>query len=103
MSVFALGLNHTTAPLDLRGRFALSPQQLGTALKAFRSRLEPVEEVAIVSTCNRTEVYAVAPASALEPAMDWLADMGGVQTATLRSHAYVLEGPSAAATRSGVA
>ena len=44
MSVFALGLNHTTAPLDLRGRFALSPQQLGTALKAFRSRLEPVTE-----------------------------------------------------------
>ena len=96
MSVFALGLNHTTAPLDLRGRFALAPQQLATTLKAFRSRLERVEEVAIVSTCNRTEVYVGAPASAVEPALDWLADMGGVQTATLRSHAYVLEGPSAA-------
>ena len=96
MSVFALGLNHTTAPLDLRGRFALAPQQLGTTLKTFRSRLEPVEEVAIVSTCNRTEVYVGAPTSAVAPAMDWLADMGGVQTATLRSHAYVLEGPSAA-------
>jgi len=96
MSVFALGLNHTTAPLDLRGRFALAPQQLATTLKAFRSRLEPVEEVAIVSTCNRTEVYVGAPASAMEPAMDWLADLGGVQPAALRSHAYMLEGPSAA-------
>ena len=96
MSVFALGLNHTTAPLDLRGRFAFAPQQLATTLKAFRSRLEPVEEVAIVSTCNRTEVYVGAPASAVAPALDWLADMGGVPTATLRSHAYVLEGPSAA-------
>jgi len=96
MSVFALGLNHTTAPLDLRGRFALAPQQLATTLKAFRSRLERVEEVAIVSTCNRTEVYVGAPPSAVAAAMDWLADMGGVQTATLRSHAYVLEGPSAA-------
>jgi len=56
MSVFALGLNHTTAPLDLRGRFALAPQQLATTLKAFRTRLDRVEEVAIVSTCNRTEV-----------------------------------------------
>ena len=61
MSVFALGLNHTTAPLDLRGRFALAPQQLASTLKAFRSRLERVEEVAIVSTCNRTEVYVGAP------------------------------------------
>ena len=49
-----------------------------------------------MSTCNRTEVYVGAPASAVAPAIDWLADMGGVQTATLRSHAYVLEGPSAA-------
>ena len=40
MSVFALGLNHTTAPLDLRGRFAFAPQQLATTLKAFRARLE---------------------------------------------------------------
>ncbi len=96
MSVFALGLNHTTAPLDLRGRFALAPQQLTSALKGFRTRLERVEEVAIVSTCNRTEVYVGAHASAVEPAVQWLAEMGGVPTAMLRSHAYVLEGPSAA-------
>ena len=96
MSVFALGLNHTTAPLDLRGRFTLAPQQLTSALQGFRTRLERVEEVAIVSTCNRTEVYVGAPQSAVEPAVQWLAEMGGVQAATLRSHAYVLEGPSAA-------
>ena len=96
MSVFALGLNHTTAPLDLRGRFALAPQQLATTLKAFRARLDRVEEVAIVSTCNRTEVYVGAPPGVLDPALEWLADFGQVQTSMLRSHAYVLEGPSAA-------
>jgi glutamyl-tRNA reductase len=96
MSVFALGLNHTTAPLDLRGRFALAPTQLATTLKAFRARLDRVEEVAIVSTCNRTEVYVGAPPSVLDPALEWLADFGQVQTSMLRSHAYVLEGPSAA-------
>src|SRR5450432_2934233 len=96
MSVFALGINHTTAPLDLRGRFTLAPQQLATTLQAFRSRLERVDEVAIVSTCNRTEVYVGADADVVDPAVQWLAEMGGVPAATLRSHAYVLEGPSAA-------
>ncbi len=96
MSVFALGINHTTAPLDLRGRFTLAPQQLTATLQAFRSRLERIEEVAIVSTCNRTEVYVGADVAAVAPAVDWLADMGGVAPSTLRSHSYVLEGPSAA-------
>ena len=96
MSVFALGLNHTTAPLDLRGRFAFAPQQLVETLKGFRSRLERVDEVAIVSTCNRTEVYVGADAHAVQPAVDWLAGVGGVPSGTLRSHSYVLEGPSAA-------
>jgi glutamyl-tRNA reductase len=96
MSVFALGLNHTTAPLDLRGRFALSTEQLPVALQAFRSRHERVSEVAIVSTCNRTELYIGADAAIVDPAVDWLAGIGGVSGQTLRSHAYVLEGPSAA-------
>ena len=96
MSVFALGLNHTTAPLDLRGRFAFAPQQLADTLKAFRSRLERVDEVAIVSTCNRTELYVGGDASVVEPAVAWLAGLGEVSASTLRSHSYVLEGPAAA-------
>ena len=96
VSVFALGLNHTTAPLDLRGRFALAPEQLGATLKGFRDRLERAREVAIVSTCNRTEVYVGADPALAVPALDWLAAVGGVPSQTLKSHAYVLEGGSAA-------
>ena len=96
MSVYALGLNHTTAPLDLRGRFAFAPQQLGEALRGVRERLARVDEAALVSTCNRTELYLGADASALEPAVGWLAGMGGVGAETLRAHAYVLEGHDAA-------
>ena len=96
MSVFALGLNHTTAPLDLRGRFAFSSEQLPVALQAFRSRHERVSEVAIVSTCNRTELYVGAEMAAVDPAVEWLAGIGGVTSQILRSHAYVLEGSSAA-------
>ena len=36
MSVFTLGLNHTTAPVDMRGRFAFAPEQLSPALRGFR-------------------------------------------------------------------
>ena len=96
MSVFALGLNHTTAPLDLRGRFAFAPEQLAPTLRAFRERLQRASEVAIVSTCNRTEVYVGANAALVDPAVEWLAGVGGVASRTLRDHAYVLEGGAAA-------
>jgi glutamyl-tRNA reductase len=96
MSVFALGLNHTTAPLDLRGRFRFSPEQLAPTLQAFRQRLQRVSEVAIVSTCNRTEVYVGANAGFANPTFDWLASVGGVSSHTLREHAYLLEGGAAA-------
>jgi glutamyl-tRNA reductase len=96
MSVFALGLNHTTAPLDLRGRFTFAPEELAPTLRALRERLQRASEVAIVSTCNRTEVYVGADAALVTPAVDWLAGVGGVAAHTLRDHAYVLEGGSAA-------
>ncbi len=96
MSVFALGLNHTTAPLDLRGRFALTPEQLAPTLRQFRERLQRISEVAIVSTCNRTELYVGAHPGLVSPAVDWLAGVGGVSSHTLREHAYVLEGGAAA-------
>jgi glutamyl-tRNA reductase len=96
MGVFTLGLNHTTAPVDLRGRFAFAPEALAPTLQAFRQRLQPTGEVAIVSTCNRTEVYVGAESSLVAPTMDWLAGVGGVASHTLRNHAYVLEGGCAA-------
>jgi glutamyl-tRNA reductase len=101
MTVFALGLNHTTAPLDLRGRMAFAPEQLTPALRGFRDRLKLVmPEAALISTCNRTELYVAAdPAHAqtlVSPAVDWLAEHGGVTGAHLQSHTYVMEDRAAA-------
>ncbi len=101
MSVFALGLNHTTAPVDLRGRFAFAPEQLSPALKGFRERLSrSLPEAALLSTCNRTELYVAADPGAVRemvhPAIDWLAAQGGVSGDQLRSHTYVLEHRDAA-------
>jgi glutamyl-tRNA reductase len=103
MSVFALGLNHGTAPVDLRGRFAFSLEQLAPALQGFRERMRGgagLPEAALLSTCNRTELYCAAdPAQAPElvrPAIDWLAGVGGVGGQHLLDHAYVMQDAQAA-------
>ncbi|GAA4341592.1 glutamyl-tRNA reductase [Variovorax defluvii] len=100
MSVWALGLNHTTAPLDLRGRFAFAIDQIGPTLQSLRSSFgthrHPEVEAAIISTCNRTEIYCAADRPALEHTLDWLAQSGGVAPALLRSHAYQLHDDKAA-------
>jgi glutamyl-tRNA reductase len=101
VSFFALGLNHTTAPLDLRGRLAFPPEQMGSALHALRGRLgHSVPEAALVSTCNRTELYVAAGAAPqqdlVRPAVDWLAEQGGITGGQLLSHSYVMEDHAAA-------
>jgi glutamyl-tRNA reductase len=100
MSVWALGLNHTTAPLDLRGRFAFAIDQIAPTLHSLRSSFggnrHPQVEAAILSTCNRTEIYCASDHAALEHTVGWLAESGGVAPALLRSHAYTLHDDAAA-------
>ena len=91
MAVWALGINHTTAPLDLRGRFAFASEQLEPTLRGLRQALSRQPEAAIVSTCNRTEIYCAGDRAEIEPTLDWLAHSGGVTPSLLRSHAYTLE------------
>ncbi len=103
MSVWALGLNHTTAPLDLRGRFAFALDQIAPTLHSLRSSFggggnscHPQVEAAIISTCNRTEIYCAADHMALDHTVGWLARSGGVAPNLLRSHAYALHDDEAA-------
>ena len=96
MAVWALGINHTTAPLDLRGRFAFAMDKVEPHLVALRESLARGPEAAIVSTCNRTEIYCAGDEAALEQTLNWLAQSGGVAPHILRSHTYHLEGDQAA-------
>ena len=102
MSVWALGINHTTAPLDLRGRFAFALDQIAPTLHGLRQSLSQnaaacgAVETAIISTCNRTEIYCAGERPALDCTLGWLARSGGVSTEVLREHSYSLEnGPVA--------
>jgi len=97
MAVWALGINHTTAPLDLRGRFAFALDQIAPTLQGLRQSLagasarHPQIETAIISTCNRTEIYCAGNEAAVDHTLGWLAQSGGVSPALLRSHSYALE------------
>ncbi|MFD0739894.1 glutamyl-tRNA reductase [Lysobacter koreensis] len=94
MSLFVLGINHQTAPVSLRERVAFSAQAVPAALAALRA-LPPVREVALLSTCNRTELYAVADDDG-RALGDWLAthpdDLGDL-------HAYLYRHTDADAVR----
>jgi glutamyl-tRNA reductase len=91
MAVWALGINHTTAPLDLRGRFAFAIDQIEPTLQGLRASLSRQPEAAIISTCNRTEIYCAGEKPEVEHTLDWLAHTGGVSPALLRAHSYTLE------------
>ncbi len=56
MSLYAIGINHRTAPVAVREKVAFDPATLGSALASLQA-LPDVSEAVIVSTCNRTEVY----------------------------------------------
>lgn len=96
MSVWALGINHQTAPLDLRGRFAFALDQIQPTLHGYRQSLPRQPEATLLSTCNRTELYGAGDPAAVEPTLGWLASTGGVNVNELRDHAYVLHEDQAA-------
>src|SRR5258706_9286279 len=87
MQLFTLGLNHQTAPLAIRERVAFHAERLRSALAELTLR-EPVREAAILSTCNRTEIYCALgePQAALE----WLAGYHRVQPQELKPYLYTL-------------
>ncbi|PID48709.1 MAG: glutamyl-tRNA reductase [Proteobacteria bacterium] len=72
MSIFVVGVNHKTAPVSIREQLAFSPNRLAEALQSANSL---VAENLILSTCNRTELYAASTGQqAAEALSDWLAD-----------------------------
>ena len=58
MDLLVVGINHTTAPVSLREKIAFTPDQISNALQSLVNEVE-LQELAILSTCNRTEVYAI--------------------------------------------
>ena len=87
MSLYTLGLNHHTAPLAVRERVAFSPDALGHALRDLLARPK-VKEAAILSTCNRTEVYV--HGAEPQPVARWLEEFHKVPADSLAPYLYTL-------------
>src|SRR6266480_457675 len=87
MPLYALGLNHATAPVKVRERIAFQMESLGPALRDLIG-CPTVKEAAILSTCNRTEVYF--HGTDAEPVMRWLEDFHRVPKASLSPYIYTL-------------
>jgi glutamyl-tRNA reductase len=73
MNLLIVGINHTSAPVELREKVAFTPEQLADALNDISKRAG-LEEVAILSTCNRTEIIATCTTAQSTAVTTWLAD-----------------------------
>lgn len=90
--IFTLGINHHSAPLAIRERVAFGADKLQHAL-ADITRCPPVKEAAILSTCNRTEIYCAAESP--QAVIDWLARYHGVTLDELMPYLYTHAQPEA--------
>ncbi|MDM7856989.1 glutamyl-tRNA reductase [Thiopseudomonas acetoxidans] len=87
MAFIALGINHKTASVAVRERVAFSPDRLTDALREL-CREAGAREAAILSTCNRSELYLEMEPSQERAVIEWLANYHGLQAEELHSCAY---------------
>jgi glutamyl-tRNA reductase len=101
MQLLAVGINHTIAPVSVREKVAFPVDQIGQAVASARAWFgrsaasSGAEEAAILSTCNRTELYAASPArggveDAIDASAHFLADYHKLPYAELRPYLYAL-------------
>lgn len=86
MQLSVIGLNHQTAPVSIRERLAFPAEVLASAVCAL-AQSACAHEAMILSTCNRTEIYAVGDA---EKIIQWLADFHQIATEEIRPYLYLL-------------
>lgn len=88
MSLLVLGLNHTTAPVNIRERVTFGPDIIVGALRGL-IELDGIDEGVILSTCNRTEVYVFAPDAEPDSLGAWLAEFHGLEHSDLSPYLYL--------------
>ena len=94
MNVLSLGLNHTTAPIEIREQAAVAAEHLDDALIDI-ARCSSIEEATILSTCNRTEVYCQLASNDSNAVADWLCDFHQMDRNSVRPYLYSLPGDQA--------
>ena len=89
VDVLTFGLNHVSAPVSVRERVSMPLDVLRPALDGLKSAFgSSVREAAILSTCNRTEIYCAAEPHVSDKIPAWLADFNRVESGSLQPHLY---------------
>jgi glutamyl-tRNA reductase len=91
MQLFTIGVNHTTAPISIRENVAFTDASLRHALSDLTAK--NAAEAAILSTCNRTEIYVQSPTP--EPIVSWLADYHRLDISKVQPYTYTLSNENA--------
>ncbi len=86
MQLYVIGVNHTTAPIQIRENIAFSSESMATALRQLS--VDAATEAAILSTCNRTELYCNAESP--EQPLQWLLQYHQLDESSLRPYLYIL-------------
>lgn len=87
MTLLTLGINHKTAPVEIREKVAFAAENLSRALKELLSQ-EAVSEAAILSTCNRTELYCSLSSADHEILINWISHFHHLQNEDLAPYIY---------------
>lgn len=87
MALIALGINHKTAPVEIREKVAFSPESVPSALRELAKR-GTIEEGAILSTCNRMELYCGLPGERVTELVKWLGEFHNIPPQDLEPYIY---------------
>lgn len=87
MSLLAIGLNHHTAPVEIRERVAFAPERLSIDLQQL-VKVQDVQEAAIISTCNRTEIYCNLEGDNFSELLRWLENTHGIERSALEPYLF---------------
>lgn len=92
MHTIVVGLNYKTAPVEVREKFSITEEALAEAMRALQNEKSILENV-IVSTCNRTEVYAVVDQlhTGRHYIKQFLANWFNMPVAEFENHLYIRE------------
>jgi len=90
MTILAYGINHKTADISLRERIAFSASEIQSALTRLIDSEKKIKEAAILSTCNRTEVYCATTQSHENTVKNWLASDRQIKQYELDQASYTL-------------
>jgi glutamyl-tRNA reductase len=95
MPLFTIGISHHTAPIEIREKVAIPRADYASRAQEL-CNLPGIEEVVILGTCNRSEIYCLSTEAGRAEVAEWIHRVNGIPAGELEAHFYHFEGEEAA-------